>query len=139
MVGAELTREDTSKLWPTKENLVWDKREILVWNHRLNHCSFKYLLRLSKRGIITNNLIKVKKTPPYVACLFGNYYKRPWRTKGKRSGGSISKHSGAIPGAMKLIDQIVSDQPGLIPQVSGDLNQARFWPATAFFEHYYDY
>ena len=45
-----------SKLWLTKDIIGWDKREILVWNHRLNHFSFKSLLRLPKRGVIPGSL-----------------------------------------------------------------------------------
>ena len=32
-----------------------------------------------------------------------------------------------------------SNQPGLIPQVNGDLTHARLWAATVFVNHYYDY
>ena len=51
-LGSDLNREDMAKLWSTKYLLVQDERGLLVWYHILNHCSFKSLLRLSKRGII---------------------------------------------------------------------------------------
>ena len=62
-VGSNITREDMAKLWSTKDLLGRDKRAVLVWHHIPNHCSFKYLLRIYKRGIIPKNFIKII-TPP---------------------------------------------------------------------------
>ena len=62
-LGAELTREYISKLCSTEDHLGWGDKEILVWNHRLNHCYLKSLLRINKRGIITNNFIRARKSP----------------------------------------------------------------------------
>ena len=56
-----------ANLWSTKGILVREERELLVWHHMLNYCSFKYLFRLSRRGIITRNISKVRKLPPGVA------------------------------------------------------------------------
>ena len=41
-----------AKLWSTEDLLGQYERELLVWHHRLKHCSFKYLIILSKRLII---------------------------------------------------------------------------------------
>ena len=70
-----------------------DERELLVWYHRMNLCSLKYLLRLSKRVIISINLSKIRKLSPCDTNLLGNYHKMPWRTKGKHSSRSIRKPS----------------------------------------------
>ena len=83
VVGDKLTRKDMENMWSNEELLGWYKRYILVYNHRLNHCSFKYLLKISKRGIIPRKLRKIRKLPPCVAFIFGNPHKRPWSTKGK--------------------------------------------------------
>ena len=56
-----------AKLWSAGGLLGRDKREFLVWHHRLIHCNFKPLLRLSKRGIIPRKLRRVIKIPPCVA------------------------------------------------------------------------
>ena len=37
------------------------------------------------------------------------------------------------------MDQIVSDQPGLIPQMSGFLTNLRIWGAKVFVDHVSDY
>ena len=64
VVGADITREEMANLWSTKELFGRGERELLVWHHRLNHCSFKYLLRLSKRLINTRKLIRFRNLPP---------------------------------------------------------------------------
>ena len=43
------------------------------------------------------------------------------------------------PGDGVSVDQIVSAQPGLIPQMSGFLTNQRLWGATTFFDHVSDY
>ena len=124
-----------AKLWSTKELLIWDEREILIWNHRLNHCYFKSLLILSNMGITPRNISKIRKLPPCVACIFGKSHKRPWSTKGKHSGRPIRKPLDTRPGAMTSIEQIVSAQPGIIPQVTGYLTHERFWTSNIFVDH----
>ena len=46
-----------------------------------------------------------------------------------------------MPGDGVSVDQIVSAQPGLIPQMSGFLTSKRLWGATTFVDHvrYYVY
>ena len=112
------------------------EREILVWHHRLKNCSLKYLLRLSKRGVTPRKLNNTRILPPCVACLFGNFHKRIWRTKGKRSYRLFSKPSETRPGAMTSIDHMVSAQPGIILQFTGDLTHSRLWSSTVFVGHY---
>ena len=107
-IGSNLTREDMAKMCSTEDLLGQDEMEILVYHHSLNHYSFKSFLRLSRIGIIHNNIGNVKKLPPSVACLFVKYHRRPWRTKGNQLGGTIKKPSETIPGAMTSIDQMVS-------------------------------
>ena len=98
----------------------------MIWHHRLNHCSFKYFLRFSNRGIIPRNISKVRKKNLCVAFLFGKYHKRPWRTKGKRSCGSIRKPSDTRLRDMTYTDQMVYAQSGIIIKVTGDLTHTRF-------------
>ena len=135
-VGDELMREETTKLWSTEDLLVQDDMELVVWHYRLNHCSFKTFLRLSKRRIIPKNIRRVRTPPNCVACMFGKSYKRPCRTKGKISGGSTRKPSETRTGATTLIYQMIYAQPGLITQVTGALNHAIFWADTVFVDHY---
>ncbi|KAL7461231.1 hypothetical protein ACHAXS_001651, partial [Conticribra weissflogii] len=72
--------------------------------------------------------------------MFGQAHRRPWRTKKSTSGAlsSIRKPSDDTPGATVSIDQLLSAQPGLVPQISGHLTRARIWAATVFVDHFTD-
>ena len=128
-----------SNLWSTEELLWWYKREILVCHHRLDHCAFKFLLRISNRDIIPRKTRRVRKLSPCFSCLFGKSHKRPWSTKVKHSYGSIRKASETIPRAMTSIYQMVYAQPGLISQVTGYLTHMRLWEAAVFLYRYSNY
>jgi len=72
-----------------------------------------------------------------MSCVFGRAHRRPWRNKG--APGTIHKDSETEPGHCISIDQLVSAQPGLIPQMSGFLTNQRIWGATVFIDHVSDY
>ena len=63
---------------------------------------------------------------------------RPWRAKNK-VGGSIRRASKTQPGDGTSVDQIVSAQPGLIPQMAGFLTSDRIWGTTNFCDHASDF
>ena len=70
-------------------------------------------------GLLTNRLMERLDNPPLcIACQFGAAHRRTWRTKGKKSG-SICRAEKTNPGDGFLVDQIVPDQPRLIPKMSG--------------------
>ena len=72
------------RLLSTKYILGPNGRELMLWNHRLNHYTFKNLIRLYKRGIITNNLRKEMDILPFLFFLFGKSYEMPWRINVKK-------------------------------------------------------
>ena len=82
--------------------------------------------------------------PPCVSCMIGKAHRRPWRGKrsaignndnitggrrGKRqlvnNGGVLRGPTLSQPGKEVGTDQIVSAQPGLVPQEKGKLTRAR--------------
>jgi hypothetical protein len=80
---------------------------------------------LAKRGCLPKILLKLQdKLPLCVACRFGTAHQRPWCTKGKKSG-SIQKPDQTKPADGVSVDQIISAQPGLIPQMAGFLTSKR--------------
>ena len=94
---------------------------------------------LANKGSLPKELLKCKdNVPKCVACEFGTAHRRPWRFKGKQSG-SIRKEKEVKPGDGQSIDQIVSAQPGLIPQMSGFLTSERYFGATTIVDHVTDY
>jgi hypothetical protein len=68
-------------------------------------------------------------------CLFGQAHKCPWRSKSKQKH-PIRKPTDDAPGKHALLDQMVSAQAGLIPQMSGILTNLRIMGATVFVDHY---
>ena len=90
-------------------------------------------------GFLTKRLMELLNKPPlYVACQFGAVHHRPWLKKRNKSG-PILRPEKAMPGDGIFVDQIVSDQPSLIPQISGVLTRQRLWGCTTFVDHVSDY
>ena len=50
----------------------------------------------------------------------------------------IQKESDNAPGKCVSMDQLVSAQPGLIPQMAGFLTNLCIWGATIFVDHFSD-
>ncbi|KAL7462348.1 hypothetical protein ACHAXS_002729, partial [Conticribra weissflogii] len=97
------------------------------------------MFRLCKLGFLPKRFLKLQKeTPPCVSCLFGQAHRKPWRFKTTADGklstlqGSDISQAGQVVGA----DQLISAQPGLVPQEKGNLTRARIWAATVFVDYY---
>ena len=60
--------------------------------------------------------------------MFGTERRSKWITKGNKSE-STRKETDNNPGAELALDQLQSSQPGLVPQLSGKLTNARIWSA----------
>ncbi len=72
-----------------------------------------------------------------MSCIFGTAHRKPWHSKGEHN--SIRKHDNNAPGKCVSINQMISAQPGLIPQMAGFPTNLRIWAATIFDDHYLDY
>ena len=137
-VGKGISQEEAQRLArPT--TLSPAQQELLSWHHRLYHLSFPMIFKLARLGFLPKTLLKCEKTVPIcLECQFGKGHRRPWRSKGKKSG-TIQKKKEVEPGDGVSADQIVSAQPGLVPQMSGFLTKDRIWGATTFVDHVSDY
>ena len=121
------------------QSLSPEQQEMMDYHIRLGHLPFFILHRLAQTGIIPRRLTRVKDHPPRCAsCMFGQAHRRPWRSKKTKDGkeSNIRKESDNKPGACVSIDQLVSAQPGLVPQISGRLTSARIWAATVYLDHF---
>ena len=137
-VGRGITTEEAQEL-ARPRILTPVQQELMDWHHRLYHLSFSKIFLLAELGHLPKRLLDCKsKLPLCVACQFGTAHRRPWRVKGKKSG-SIRKADQVKPGDGVSIDQIVSAQPGLIPQMSGFLTSRRIWGVTTFCDHVSDF
>jgi hypothetical protein len=137
-VGTGITQEEAQRLArPTILSPI--QQELLSWHHRLYHLKFKRLFTLARLGILPKRLLECESTVPLcIECQFGQAHRRRWTSKGRHYG-SIQKESETKPGDGVSVDQIVSAQPGLIPQMSGFLTSDRIWGATTFVDHVSDY
>ena len=74
--------------------------------------------------------------PPCGACLFGKQGRHPKRAK---TGRPIHQRDHNYPGGGVSTDQIISTQPGLVPQDAGHLTNEHITAATVFVDHYSGY
>jgi hypothetical protein len=104
----------------------------------MNHLPLPAMIKLAKKGKLNRKFAKLKhRLPVCMSCMFGTAHRKPWRSKGEK--GSIRKPTDNAPGKCVSIDQMISAQPGLIPQMAGFLTNLRIWGATIFVDHYSDY
>ena len=137
----DISPEDLKRIvYPRK--LTPLHQEFLSWHNRLFHMPFYRMYKLIKTGHLPKRFLKVFDKGHCnlvcVSCQFGKQHRKPWRTKGS-PGGSIRKATQTKPGDGTSVDQIVSAQPGLVPQMSGALTSDRIWGATIFVDHVTNY
>ncbi len=108
------------------------------WHPCLYHLSFPKKIRLTEKGCLTKGLLKCKGLLPLcIVCKFRTTCHHLWHWHNKASG-SIRCPEHVLPGNSVLMDQIVSAQPGLIPQMSGFLTSSCIWGCTMFCNHVSD-
>ena len=103
----------------------------------LKHPPKKEMLKLAELGIIPKELLyfKDKPAPICVSCAFGTAHKKQTRNKkGKRH--EIRSKKDDAPGKCVSMDQLISAQPGLIPQFGGHLTRERIWAANVAVDHF---
>ena len=96
------------------------------------------MFRLVKLGFLPPKFKKLKnKAPPCVSCLLGQAHRKPWRFKRTKDGGLSSLRGKDISKPAETIgcDQLISAQPGLVPQSKGLLTRARIWAATIYVDY----
>jgi len=133
-VGFRLTKEEAQRL-ARPRTLAPLQQELMSWHHKLYHLPFCIILILANRNFLPKRLLECQdKLPLCAACRFGIAHHRLWRHKGKKSGSIHQKHR-LEPGDVVSVDQIVSSQPGLIPQISRFLTSKRIWGCTTVVDH----
>ena len=135
-VSKGLSEEEIQKI-KSSHTLSPLQQEFLSLHHRLLHLPFTTMLRLSKLGVLPRRFLKLKNNLPLcTSCLFGKAHRRPWRHKGSSSNKGVLRNKCTNePGKIIGVDQMVSAQPGLVPQEKGSLTRARIWGATIFVDY----
>eukprot|EP00957_Ditylum_brightwellii_P000365 27896-Ditylum_brightwellii.AAC.1 len=78
-------------------------------------------------------LFETTTAPICASCMFGEAHCKQWRSKGGRS--SIRKENETEPGDGTSTAQLVSNQSGLVPQLSGKLTNQWFTGAIIYVDH----
>ncbi|KAL7464776.1 hypothetical protein ACHAXS_005110 [Conticribra weissflogii] len=97
------------------------------------------MFRMVKAGFLPKKFLKLQNDrPPCVSCMFGQAHRKPWRYKSSIDGKVSELQGPKLSRAGQTIgaDQLVSAQPGLVPQEKGSLTRARIWAATVFVDYY---
>jgi hypothetical protein len=137
-VGKCITKEEAKNLARSRI-LTPLQQELMDWHHCLYHLSFPKIFCLAKKNYLPKSLLKCKGALPLcIACQVGTSHWHPWCTQGKATG-SIRCHEHILPGGGVLVNQIVSAQPGLIPQMSGFLTSCSIWGCTTFCDDVSDF
>ncbi len=105
---------------------------------KLNHLPLPAMITLAEKGKLNKKYVRLKhRLPVCMSCLFCTCHRKPWCLKGSK--GLIRKETDDAPGKCVSMDQMVSAQPGLIPQMTGFLANLHIWGATIVVDHYLDY
>jgi hypothetical protein len=115
-----------------------DQHQLMGLHCKLNNLSFPAMITLAKKGKLNKKFVRLKhRLPVCMSCMFGTCHCKTWHSKVLK--GLIRKETDDAPGKCVSMDQMVSAQPGLIPQMAGFLTNLRIWGASIFVDHYSDY
>ena len=99
-----------------------DTGQLLQYHQRFGHISFGKLQIMAKIGILPRNLSKCN-IPVCTACQYAKATKRPWRTKPMKEDQIPPR---LAPGDLVSVDQLTSQTPGFIAQMTGVLLKQRY-------------
>jgi hypothetical protein len=122
----------------TPQTLDSNQQEFMELHYKLSRLPLPAMVVLAEKGRIKKKFAKLKhRLQICMSCIFGTAHHKPWHSKGLK--GSIQKESDNAPRKCVSMDQLVSVQPGLIPQIAGFLTNLQIWGAAVFVDHYSDY
>ncbi len=114
--------------------LVDGEQELMGFHCKLNHIPLPSMITLAKKGKLNKKFFRLKhRLPVCMSCLFGICHCKPWHSKGSK--GLIRKEIDDAPGKCVSMDQRVSVQPELIPQMMSFLTNLRIWGTRIFVDH----
>ena len=103
-----------------------DQQEFMGLHYKMNHLLIPAMIKLAKKGKLNRKFAKLNhRLLVCMSCMFGNAHRKPWHSKGEKV--LIKKLTNNAPGKCVSIDQMISAQPGVIPQMAGFLTNLRIW------------
>ncbi len=94
--------------------------ELLQQHYKFGHISFEKLQKMAEQGILPKRLAKCN-VPSCSACLYAKATRRQWRNKTRQN--ANKRGEPLKPGDVISVDQMVSQTPGLIAQMTGFLTK----------------
>eukprot|EP00957_Ditylum_brightwellii_P137912 10514443-Ditylum_brightwellii.AAC.1 len=116
------------------------QQEYLSWHHCLSHMLKSKMKILYRLGILPQRILKLfdeNLVPLCGSCVFGTSHRKPWRSKASSKSICCDKDNQPIVGTST--GQMISGQPGLVPQISGHLTNRRIQGATIYSDYYSDF
>ena len=92
---------------------------------------------LAENGYLPRKFLKLNNDKSKFvcsSCVFAQMKRQPWRSRGKP--GSIRSPEDTNPGDSVSVDQVVSQQPGLLPRGEGNHSRDRIFGAKVFLDQY---
>ena len=100
--------------------------------------SFKLIKAMLEVGLLSKKLAKAP-IPKCAGCMISKITKKPWRTKGRNTGGQVGQILKIKrPGKCVSVDMIESPHVGFIYHTKGRLTKKRYRYATVFVDHFSD-
>lgn len=131
---SSLTEEEIRCLLLSRKHSPLEK-EFMEWHNRLSHLSFKEMKNLSKSGILPRSFHRISISNILCpSCKFGKMKRLSWRTISRPK--TIRRITDNKHGKRVSIDQVVSHQPGLVPQQEGKDGRNRIVGGTVFIDHF---
>jgi hypothetical protein len=103
----------------------------MAYHLKCGHLPFDRIQQAARQGILPISIAHCH-VPKCTGCLFGKAKRKPWRT---------AHHTGHLPrknlkpGDVVFVNQLISKTPGLVPQTTGKLKNARHFVAAIFVDH----
>ena len=109
-------------------------QEFMDLHDVLRHMPFPVMFKLCQDGKLPKKFLalqQIKLLCP--SCIFGQCKRTPWR-KGTRPAGKVCTPCMTVPGGKAHIDQMQSNQPGLVPRMKGRHTKDRISAVTVFLD-----
>jgi len=110
--------------------------KMLRKHHRMAHLPFSRMQAMARAGLLPH-VFATCHEPLCTACLYGKATRRPWRTKGTITQGTLRRATYA--GHCVAVDQCESPTPGLVAQIKGIPTKKRYTSATVFVDMFSDF
>ena len=109
-------------------------QEFMDLHDVLRHMPFPVMFKLCQDEKLPKKFLalqQIKLLCP--SCIFGQCKRTPWR-KGSRPAGKVCTPCITVPGDKAHIDQMQSNQPGLVPRMKGRHTKSRISAVTVFLD-----